>query len=120
MKNPFMNNKSKKIEFEFEAVNDRVFVYPLPNPEKIGSIIITEESDLMQGREMGVILSANESYQHRASGADIKSELSIGDVVTYMKSSASNSIPATTVDGSIALVKLLYQAEIIAKVKGQL
>lgn len=117
VKNPFYNEKTKKVEFEFEPVGDRIFVYPIPNPEKIGSIIITEEVDLMDGREMGIVIAANEKWQVRGTGVEIKSELNIGDVVTYVKGVASKSIPCKAVNGDFVLVKTLYYADIFAKVK---
>jgi len=115
VKNPFY--KDGKIEFEFEPIGDRVFVYPIPNPEKIGSIIITEGTDLMDGRETGIVIAINDSWQLRNTGADMKSELNIGDVVTYIKDSASKSIMTKAVNGDIVLIKMLYYADIFAKVK---
>lgn len=118
MKNPFLN-KSGEIEFEFEPASDRIFVYPIPNPEKIGSIILAEDADLLEGRENAIVIACNNVYQHKATGAQMESLVKVGDVVTYMKGEASKTILTTAIDGSIVKVKMLYQNNIIAKVKSE-
>lgn len=118
MNNPFLS-KDGKIKFEFEPVSDRIFVFPVPNPEKIGSIIVTEEADLLEGRENAIVIACNETYQHRATGAQMQSLVKVGDVVTYMKGEASKTILVNDVKGNIVKVKMIYQNNIIAKVKGE-
>lgn len=115
MENPFLKNG--KIDFIYEPTGDRLFVYPV-KIEKVGTIILQEESDILQGKEMGIVLANNLKYQNKQTGAVISSELKPGDKVMYVKSSASYPLKVE-VDGENYEVKFIKESDVITKVKNE-
>ena len=109
---PFICDKCGGIDFPFMPTTDRIFVWPEPEPEKIGLIELPATYRQFHRSERGIVLAAGPGYYNKH-GIFIKNDLKIGDVVIY-DVGAMYTRTASSKNGKEYDVKLMGEQDILA------
>lgn len=83
---PFVCPICNQIDFKYQAIKDRVFVWSEKLPEKVGGIIIPEIlREVFLGESgYGVVLSCGKGYYDKK-GIFHSVDIKVGDIVVYDK-----------------------------------
>jgi len=88
---PFRCVGCNSIQFKYQAFRDVVFLYPVPRPEKIGSIYLPDYDGRTHNTQeyfrspIGVILSAGEGAYDKIGKWHPSEGIEVGDAVLYNK-----------------------------------
>jgi hypothetical protein len=121
VKTPF-HDESGNIKFPYRAILDRVFIYPIPPPEKLGKqglIVIPKQHQGYHQDRTGIILSIGPGYEgKRVKWCPTAPELKPGVRVMY-----DVSVPWKTIvkglDGKNYVIPVCGTADIMGVVKDE-
>jgi co-chaperonin GroES (HSP10) len=109
---PFICAECGGIDFPFMPTTDRIFVWPEPEPEKIGLIELPATYRQFHRSERGLVLAAGPGYYNKR-GIFIETELKVGDIVIYDVSTMYTRT-ATNKNGKEYDIKLMGEQDILA------
>jgi len=107
---PFRCETCGGLHFPYKATLDRVFVFPDPPPEKLGSVYIPLFAQEANQNEYGIVLSAGKGYVHK--NKFVATEVKVGDRVVYDKTIMWKLPPVQGNDNKMYEVKYMGENDV--------
>jgi co-chaperonin GroES (HSP10) len=90
---PFKCSECNSIKFDYSPVRDVLFIWPYPAPDKVGSILLIEDTNFRGGSlkeelrpNLAVVLAIGDGYFDSKKKEFVPTkDLRVGDVVYYNK-----------------------------------